>query len=135
MTDCPETSGFYFDPEILGRRPPTPERQPIRESPNLFDYLQGPSASPATFSPAFDAGASPPSTPPRSLPDIETARQQPCVLLMGGVVRSEQVGVFWERYNAYPRYLKNFTKRKKRKSQKPTIGSVENGAHAFVIKG
>jgi hypothetical protein len=118
MTNLPDTSGFYFDPEILGHVPTMPEHQPVSLTPNLFAYLQGTSTSAATFSPAFDTVTSPSSTPPRAPPG-----ELPTVIRTG-IVRSEQVGEFWERYNAYPRYLKNLTKRKKRKHHKVKIGSV-----------
>jgi hypothetical protein len=121
MDRTPETSGFYYDPEVLGGVPPTSPQAPEPLAPDLFAYLQTSSFSAATFSPSIDDGsAATPSTPPRSLPDIGIGGLRPPDGGDGGggMVCSEQVGVFWERYNAYPRYLKNLTKRKKRRERK-----------------
>jgi hypothetical protein len=132
MTVLSDTAGFYFDPEILGQVPAAPEHPPVWVAPNFFAYLHGTSASAATFSPALDTVPSRSSTPPRSFPEIGISRTRPGELptVTGtGTVRSEQIGEFWERYGAYPRYLKNLTKRKKRKQQKVRIGSVQEGSH------
>jgi hypothetical protein len=116
MSGIPETSGFYYDPEVLGGAAPGSPPAPEPLAPDLFAYLQGSSFSAATFSPSIDGGSTTtPNTPPRSLPEIDATRIHPP---HGGVVRSDQVGAFWERYNAYPRYLKNLTKRQKRRERK-----------------
>jgi hypothetical protein len=127
MSDSPDTGGFYFDPEILRSDPVPSVGVPPPFTPDLFAYLQSASASAATFSPSFDQAPSLSNTPPRSLPDIGVASPRPGESpgeRGTGVVRSEQVGTFWERYNAYPRYLKNLTKRMKRKNQKARVGSA-----------
>jgi hypothetical protein len=127
MIDFPDMNDFYFDPEILVHRPAATEHQPVSLPPDFFAYLQRASTSEATLSPAFDAVTSPSSTLPRSLPDNGISRtttgELPTVIGTG-IVRSEQVGEFWERYNAYPKYLRNVAKRKKRKHQKYEIESV-----------
>jgi hypothetical protein len=115
-----DASGFYFDPEILGGGPPTLSHDPPPLAADLVEYLRAASApSQLSSSTSEVGGASWLSTPPRSLPDITAAPEE------GGgpspeasVVRSEQVGAFWERYRAYPKYLKNVTKRKKRRDRK-----------------
>jgi hypothetical protein len=102
-----DASGFYFDPEILGGSPPAPSSDPPLLVPDLLAYLHAASASaPTTLSsPAYEDGAP-------SLPDPPSRPEE------AGVVVSEQVRAFWERYRAYPKYLKNVTKRKKRKDRK-----------------
>jgi hypothetical protein len=124
MSAPPETSGFYYDPEVLGAAPPVRPHAPEPLAPDLFAYLRASSFCAATFSLSIGGGsATTPQTPPRSLPDIAAGRSRPGA---GGVVHSEQVGAFWERYNAYPRYLKNLTKRKKRRERK----ARDDGARA-----